>query len=76
MRKTIQARHHPSDWKRDLRSRAALKGMSVSVYLLREASHTVGRPTLDEMRKRLERRRPVQLRQSVAAAVRAERHKR
>ncbi|MGH9717600.1 MAG: FitA-like ribbon-helix-helix domain-containing protein [Candidatus Acidiferrales bacterium] len=72
----VQIRNVPSELHRELKARAALEGMSLSDYLLRELRHAVDRPTLDEMRKRLERRRPVRLRQSAAAAVRAERNSR
>jgi plasmid stability protein len=72
----VQIRNMPSDLHRELKARAALEGMSLSDYLLRELQNAADRPTLEEMRKRLERRRPVRLRQSAAAAVRAERNSR
>jgi antitoxin FitA len=72
----VQIRNMPSELHRELKARAALEGMSLSDYLLRELRHAVDRPTLDEMRRRLERRRPVRLRQSTTAAVRAERDSR
>lgn len=72
----VQIRNVPSELHRELKARAALEGMSLSEYLLRELRHVVERPTLDEMRKRLERRRPVRLRQSAAEVIRAERDSR
>lgn len=72
----VQIRNVPAELHRELKARAALEGMSLSEYLLRELRHAADRPTLEEMRKRLERRRPVRLRQSLAAAVRAERERR
>jgi plasmid stability protein len=72
----VQIRNVPSDLHRELKARAALEGMSLSEYLLRELRHAVDRPTLEEMRKRLAGRRPVRLRTSPAAAVRAERNSR
>jgi antitoxin FitA len=72
----VQIRHVPSDLHRELKARAALEGMSLSDYLLRELRHALDRPTLDEMRKRLARRQPVKPRPSPTAAVRAERNSR
>jgi antitoxin FitA len=72
----IQIRNVPSDLHRELKARAALDGMSLSDYLLRELRHALDRPTLDEMRKRLSRRQPVRLHPAPAAAVRAERNTR
>jgi antitoxin FitA len=72
----VQIRNVPSDLHRELKARAALEGMSLSEYLLRELRHAVDRPTLDEMRKRLLGRRPVRPRPTPAAAVRAERNSR
>jgi hypothetical protein len=63
----------PSDLHRELKARAALEGMSLSEYLLREIRNAVDRPTLDEMRKRLSSRHPVRPRPAPAAVVRAER---
>jgi antitoxin FitA len=69
----VQIRNVPSDLHRELKARAALAGMSLSDYLLRELRHSLDRPTLDEMRKRLSSRQPVRPRPAPAAAVRAER---
>ena len=70
----IQIRNVPPEMHRELKARAALEGMSLSEYLLRELRYVVERPTIDEMRKRLSRRQPV-LRPDPepAVAVRAER---
>lgn len=70
-----QIRNTPSELHRELKARAALKGMSLLDYLLSEASQA-DRPTLDEMRKRLEKRRPTRPRLSVVKAVRDERTER
>jgi antitoxin FitA len=56
-----------------LKSRAALAGMSLSDYLLREMRRVAERPTLDELRARLERRSETTLSVAPAQAVRAER---
>ena len=72
----VQIRNVPSDLHRELKARAALEGMSLSEYLLRELRHALDRPTLSEMRKRLASRQPVRPRLTPAAAVRAERNSR
>jgi plasmid stability protein len=72
----VQIRNVPSDLHRELKERAALEGMSLSEYLLRELRHALDRPTLDEIRKRLSTRQPVRPHPSPAAAVRAERKNR
>jgi plasmid stability protein len=68
----VQIRNMPSDLHRQLKARAALEGMSLSDYLLREARRAVERPTLEEMERRLASRAPVRPRPA-PAAVRSER---
>lgn len=70
----VQIRNVPSDLHRELKARAALAGMSLSDFLLRELRQALDRPTPEEMRKRLSSRQPVVLRPAPAAAVRAERN--
>ena len=72
----VQIRNVPSDLHRELKARAALEGMSLSDYLLRELRQALDRPTLNEIRKRLSSRQPVRPRVAPAAAVRAERKSR
>ncbi|MCC6198026.1 MAG: hypothetical protein IT518_26540 [Burkholderiales bacterium] len=69
----IQLRHVPDDLHRKLKARAALAGMSLSDYLLREIRDIAERPTVAELRARLARRSPVRPRESPAKSVRAER---
>jgi plasmid stability protein len=70
---TIQIRNVPDALHRRLKSRAALAGKSLSDYLLDEIRFAAERPTLVEMRARLERRTTVALSMSPAQAVRLER---
>ena len=56
--------------------RAALEGMTLSDYLLREMRRVVARPTATELRSRLQGRKRVRTRVSPARAVRAERDRR
>ena len=71
MSKMIQVRDVPDDLHRRLKARAALAGMSLSEYLLQELRHAAARPTVEEMRARLEGRTPVHPKESVVEAVRA-----
>jgi plasmid stability protein len=72
----IQIRNVPDALHRRLKARAALAGMSLSDYLLAEIREVAGRPTLEEMRARLERRPAASPAVSPARAVRAERDSR
>jgi len=72
----IQIRNVPNELHRRLKSRAALAGMSLSDYLLNELRRVAERPTIDELRARLEHRSPVAPSVSPAQAVRVERDSR
>jgi plasmid stability protein len=69
----IQIRNVPDALHRRLKARAALAGKSLSDYLLDELRFAAERPTLDELRARLERRTKANLSVTPALAVRAER---
>jgi plasmid stability protein len=69
----IQIRNVPERLHRRLKSRAALSGMSLSDYLLREISQIGERPTIDELRARLHKLPPVIVSPSPAEVIRAER---
>lgn len=69
----IQIRNVPEALHRQLKSRAALAGMSLSDYLLDEIRQVAERPTLAELRARLSGRRQADLGETPAEAVRAER---
>src|SRR2546422_3072900 len=58
MPRMIQLRHVPDDLHRRLKARAALEGLSLSDYLLREVRRVAERPTLAELRYRLAPRTP------------------
>ena len=76
MSKMIQLRNVPDALHRKLKARAALEGMSLSDYLVAEIRRTAERPTLRELRERLDRRAPVRMRVPPAKAVREERDQR
>jgi plasmid stability protein len=69
----IQIRNVPEVLHRRLKARAALAGMSLSDYLLRELREVAERPTLEDLRARVERRAAVTPSVAPAEAVRAER---
>jgi len=69
----IQIRNVPDELHRTLKARAALAGLSLSEYLLREIRQVAERPTPEEMRARLLGRPPINLTLDTADAVRAER---
>ena len=69
----IQIRNVPDELHRQLKSRAALAGMSLSDYLLDEIRRVAEKPTLDELRARLHGRTEVTPSMPPAEAVRAER---
>ncbi len=69
----IQIRNVPDALHRRLKSCAALAGMSLSDYLLQEIRQLAERPTLDELRARLDQRTPVNPSVPPADAIRAER---
>ncbi len=76
MARMIQIRNVPDELHRKLKARAALEGLSLSDFLLREAERVAARPTLAELRARLAQRAPVTPRVAPARAVRAERERR
>jgi hypothetical protein len=71
MAKMIQLRHVPDAVHRKLKSRAALKGMSLSDYLLHEIVAFAEQPTLEETLARIRRRKPVILPEPAAETIRA-----
>ena len=72
----IQIRNVPDTVHRRLKAQAALEGLSLSEYLLREVRRVADRPTLTELRERLSTRSQVKPRVGPARAVRAERERR
>jgi antitoxin FitA len=76
MSKMIQLRHVPDPLHRQLKARAAMEGLSLTDFLIREAKKLVDRPTVAEIRERLARRSPVKTRTSAAEALRRERDQR
>jgi plasmid stability protein len=72
-RTMVQIRNVPSEFHRRLKARAAMEGMSMSEYILREMGKALERPTRLEVLERL-RSRPVRrVRRRAADVIRAER---
>ncbi|HVY35507.1 MAG TPA: hypothetical protein VG960_13930 [Caulobacteraceae bacterium] len=69
----IQIRNVPETLHRELKSRAALAGMSLSDFLLGEIRQVAERPTMDELRARLRSRSPATLSAPPVDVIRAER---
>ena len=69
----VQIRNVPADFHRRLKARAAMEGMSMSDYILREIGKALERPTRQEVLERLRSRHPRRLRRSPADVIRAER---
>ena len=72
----IQIRNVPAHIHRLVKSRAALAGMSMSEYILREIERSLERPTREELLERLRGYPPPELETRPAAMVREERERR
>ncbi len=66
----IQLRHVPDDLHRKLKARAAMEGMSLSDYALREVRQIAEKPTMSEIKERLARLKPVHLKTSPVEILR------
>ena len=72
----VQIRNVPPELHRRLKARAAIEGLSMSDYVLREIRKALDRPTREEVLERLRARPARQLRKSAAEVIRAERDSR
>lgn len=69
----IQVRNVPDDLHRKAKARAALEGLSLSAYLLRELERAVDRPSRRDLLDRLARLPPVKVEPDPAELIREER---
>jgi len=76
MSKMIQLRHVPDALHRQLKARAALLGLPLSDYLIREVRKIAEQPTPEEMRDRLRQRDPYRGKTAPTDVVRVERDSR
>jgi antitoxin FitA len=76
MSKMIQLRHVPEALHRRLKARAAIEGLSLSDFLIREARKIAERPTMEEIRTRLAGQESTRPRISPTQMLREERDQR
>ena len=72
----VQIRSVPQSLHRRLKARAALEGVSMSSYVLREIQKSLDRPTRQEILERLQARPVRRLKRSAATLIRVEREAR
>jgi len=72
----VQVRNVPEKLHRRLKARAAMEGLSMSDYVLRELTKVLDRPTRQEMLERLQARPVRKLPRSAASLIRDERDSR
>jgi plasmid stability protein len=72
----VQIRNVPVDLHRQLKVRAAVEGLTMSDYVLREVRKALERPTRTELLDRLQAGPVRRLGRSAAAVIRAERRAR
>lgn len=73
MAKMIQLRNVPDALHRQLKARAAMAGLSLSDFLIREARKIAEQPTPEEMAERLRQREPYRGKMSPTQVLREER---
>jgi plasmid stability protein len=69
----VQIRNIPVELHRRLKARAAMEGLSMSDYVLREVTRALERPSRAEVIERLRNRPRLKLGDEVVAALREER---
>ena len=72
----VQIQNVPDELHSKLKERAALVGLSISEFLLREIRRSLERPTPEELLARLKTRERVEPKESIAALIAAERESR
>jgi plasmid stability protein len=71
MSSMVQIRNVPDELHRRLKARAAIEGLSMSDFVLREVRKALDRPTRQEVLERLQARPLRRLRRSAADVLRA-----
>ena len=72
----VQIRNVPEDFHRRLKARAAMEGMSMSDYILREMGKALERPMRQEVLERLRSRPVARVSCRAAEIIRSERNAR
>lgn len=67
----IQIRNVPDNVHRKLKARAAEAGMSLSEYLLRDATRRAQQPTMAEWLKKLRKMKPIVTKESSVESIKA-----
>ena len=67
---TLHVRNVPEELHRTLKAKAALEGMSLSAFLVRELEKLAKSPTGRELRQRLRQREPIHLNPTTAQIIR------
>ncbi len=75
MNTMIQIRNVPDELHRRIKARAAMAGMSMSAYILRELERALERPTRAELFERLAALPEVAVEPSPASVIREERER-
>ncbi|HLB30649.1 MAG TPA: toxin-antitoxin system HicB family antitoxin [Gammaproteobacteria bacterium] len=76
MNAMIQIRNVPQKLHRQLKARAALEGISMSQFILREIERVLERPSRDDVLRRIAEQEGTYLSQPAADVLRAERDSR
>lgn len=76
MSSMVQVRNVPVELHRRLKARAAIEGLSMSDYILRELRKALERPTREDILERLRSLPTRRLQPSAADAIRSERDSR
>lgn len=76
MTTTVQIRNVSSEFHRRLKARAAMEGMSMSEYILREVGKALDRPTREEVLDRIRAQPDRRLSPTPAEVIRDERDSR
>ncbi len=72
----VQIRNVPPELYQRLKARAAIEGMSMSDYVLREIGKALERPTRQEILERIRARSALSLQPGAAEVIRSERDRR
>lgn len=76
MSKMIQIRNVPDETHREIKARAAMAGMTLSDYLLREVERVVSVPPVEVLLERIRSRERPNLSESIVDVIRSERDSR
>jgi hypothetical protein len=73
MTRNIQIRSVPSELHTKLKNKASLSGKTLTDFLMAELLLIADRPTISELKKRIQSRKPIRTKMSPTNVLRAER---